>query len=112
MKQKKINIKPCGHYVLVEPDGFEKVTESGIITATDHQARREEVASVKGTLVAAGEIAWADYVGGEPWAKVGDKVWFKRHVSDEIKDEKDIDEQGKPKTYFLLNDNDILAVVG
>lgn len=109
MKQKKISIIPCGHYVLVEPETMEKVSEGGIILNKD-MINRENTAKVRGTIVAIGQNAWKAYDDGEPWAEVGDKVWFKRHVSDKIEDDNDIDEHGEKKLYFLLNDNDILAI--
>ena len=108
MNQKKISVKPCGHYVLVEPEIIDAVSEGGIILNKD-MVNRENTAKVRGTIVAIGANAWKDY-GGEPWAEVGDKVWFKRHVSDKIEDDNDIDEHGEKKLYFLLNDNDILAI--
>lgn len=106
----KTPIRAVGHYVLVKPDAIEKVTQSGIITGTAHQHSREEVASVKGTLVSIGDIAWADYISGKPWAKLGDRVFFKRHVADRIQDEDDIVD-GKAQEYFLLNDSNILGII-
>jgi len=109
-------IKPCGHYVLVKPDPIEKVTASGIITGTTDLHSREEVARVKGTLVAVGENAWKAFGQGEddgigkPWAEVGNHVYYKRHVSDRYLDENDYID-GKPQEYFLLSDDNILAVI-
>ena len=107
---KKLPLRPCGPHVLVKPDPFEETTESGIITVTKDQLRREEVARVKGTLVAIGNGAWIDYGDGKPWAEVGAHVYFKRHVSDRYLDEDDkVD--GKPQEYFLLTDLDILGII-
>ena len=109
-KMKKPPIKAVGYYVLVKPDPIEKVTSSGIITGTAEHHVREEVASVRGTIVSIGDIAWADYTGGRRWAKLGDHVFFKRHVADRIKDENDIID-GKPQEYFLMSDQNILGVI-
>jgi co-chaperonin GroES (HSP10) len=112
----KTKIKVCGHYVLVEPEAVEKKTESGIITGTPNQHKQEETAKMRGTLVGKGPNAWKAFNQGEggqpgkPWAKIGDTVYFKRHVSDKIEDESII-EDGKPKVFFLLNDENILAVI-
>jgi co-chaperonin GroES (HSP10) len=103
-------VRAVGHYVLVKPDTVESVSAGGIITGTQGQLQREQVASVKGTLVSIGDIAWADYTGGRRWANIGDRVFFKRHVADRIQDEKDIVD-GKPQEYFLMNDNNILGVI-
>ena len=102
-------IKPTGHYVLVKPDKVEKTTESGIIISTDHEAKREYVASVRGVIVAIGSQAW-DAFGDEKWADIGAHVYFKRHVSDRIEDRADIVD-GKPQEYFLMTDENILAVI-
>lgn len=106
----KLPLRPCGHYVLVKPDPVEKTTQSGIVLYShENEAKREEVARVKGTLVAAGETAW-DAFGGDKWAQVGDHVYFKRHVSDRFEDENDI-VNDKPQVYFLMSDENILGVL-
>lgn len=107
---KKLPLRPCGPHVLVMPDPVEEVSEGGIITGTKEQLSREGVARVKGTIMAIGKGAWIDYGDGNPWAEVGDHVYFKRHVSDRYEDENDIVE-GKPQQYFLLTDLDILGII-
>ncbi len=113
---KKLPIHPCGHYVLVKPDPTETVSENGIVTMTKGQESREDVARVKGTLVAIGPNAWKAYNQGEPdgvgkpWAELGDHVVIKRHVSDRYVDEDDIVD-GKPQVYFLMVDENLLAVL-
>lgn len=109
-------IKPCGHYVLVKPVKLKKKTESGFILP-ESMVNKENVAAVKGTLVAIGPTAWKAFCQGEPdgigkpWAKIGDEVHFKRYVSDRIIDENDLDEDGEPQEYFLFTDENILAVM-
>ena len=107
---KKLRFNPCGNYVIVKPEVIEKVSTGGIIL-DDSMVNRENTAKVRGTLVAVGDMAWKDWGDGSPWAKVGDRVYFKRHVSDKIEDEDDLDKHGKPTLYFLLADLDILAVI-
>jgi len=110
LKIDKLPLRPCGHYVLVKPDPVEKVSEGGIIVHSNKdEVSREEVARVKGTLVAAGETAW-DAFGGDKWAEVGDHVYFKRHVADRYLDENDYVDD-KPQVYFLLADENILGVL-
>ncbi len=101
---------PCGNYVLVKPDDVLKQTSSGIITGTANEHSREEVAKVEGTLMAVGKDAWKDFGDGSPWARVGDKVFIKRHVSDRIEDKNDI-VNGEAQKYFLLSDLDVLGVI-
>lgn len=69
----KSGIRPAGHRLLVKPDVVEEVSTGGIVLVTKDQKAREQLAQVKGTLVAIGDTAWADQPKG-PWAKVGDKV--------------------------------------
>jgi co-chaperonin GroES (HSP10) len=107
---KKPLINPCGHYVLVKPEVIEKVSEGGIVLPDD-MLNRENTAKVRGTLVAIGKSAWKAFDDGEPWAKVGDRVYFKRHVSDKIEDESDINEHGEPQVYFLMSDDNVLAII-
>jgi len=107
---KKLPVNPVGYIIMVKPDDVLKKTASGIITGTDNQHSREEVAMVEGTLVAVGHLAWKDCGDGTPWAELGDKVYFKRHVADRIKDDNDIVD-GKPQTYFLMTDKDVMGVM-
>jgi co-chaperonin GroES (HSP10) len=103
-------IKPTGHYILIKPEPVERKTAGGIITGTENQLSREHVASVRGTLVAVGENAWKAFDSGQPWAQIGDTVYFKRHVADRIEDKTDIVE-GKPQEYFLMSDENLLAII-
>ena len=104
------SIKPTGHHVIIEPDAVEETTESGIVIATDTSTlAREQAATTRGTIVAVGPTAWKDpglSPDGKPWAKVGDYVYYTRHVSKVITDT----ESGKD--YFLLSDDNILAIIG
>lgn len=110
-KVKELPIKPCGHYILIKPEPVEEsYGEMGIVTGTNNQHSREHVASVRGTLVAVGENAWKAFDSGEPWAEVGDKVYFKRHVADRIEDRTDM-VNNKPQEYFLMSDENVLAVI-
>lgn len=105
-----INIKPTGHHVLIKPDEVEETTESGIVISTDTTTlAREQAATTRGTIVAVGPTAWADpglSPDGKPWAKVGDYVYYTRHVSKTITDT----EEGQD--YFLLTDDNVLAIIG
>lgn len=103
-----MNIKPTGHHVIIEPDEVEETTESGIVISTDtNTIAREQAATTRGRIVAIGPTAWKDPgLGGEPWAKLDDYVYYTRHVSKVITDT----ESGKD--YFLLTDDNILAIIG
>lgn len=100
-------IIPTGNRILVKPDPVETKTKSGILLAKDEKL--EAAASVTGTVVAIGELAWKEFVDGvfksvyEPYAKVGDRVQYKRYTGVSVRDE-ETDEQ-----YILMNDNDVFS---
>ena len=108
---KKMKIKVCGHYVLIRPDKLEQTTNGGIYIP-DANRKREDAATTRGYVVDIGVNAWKSFDGGEPWAKVGDYVYFKRYVADKILDEEDISETGEPQEYFLMGDENLPAVIG
>lgn len=115
-----MNIKPCGHYVLVKPmkavehdELYKRAKEAGV-ALPDDLMKREDYASTDGELVAIGFQAWKAYGkdnDGKPWAKVGDRVKFKRHTQDQIFDLDDLDDEGEPIEYYLMVDENITAVV-
>ncbi len=98
----KVNIKPLGDRVLVEPiDPAEgKKTASGIIipeTATKERSEQGKVVAVgpgkrddKGVLLPVG-------------VKKGDRILFSKYGPDEIKVE--------GKEYFIISEANILAVI-
>ena len=100
-------IIPTGNRILVKPDAVETKTKSGIVLALDEKL--EAAASVTGTLVSHGELAWKEFVDGsfrtvyEPYAKIGDRIQYKRYTGVSIKDP-ETDEE-----YILMNDNDVLS---
>ena len=102
-----MNIKPTGHHVIIEPDEFEEISEGGIVVSTGgDSARREQAATTRGRIKAIGPTAWKDQgFGGVAWAQLEDYVYFTRHVSKTITDK----ESGKD--YFLLTDDNILAII-
>lgn len=99
----KLHIHPKGYRILVSPDEIEEKTEGGIILAVDKTLER--AAQKKGTLVAVGETAWKDLGDGDPWAEVGDWVMYAQHAG------KTVEDPITKKTYLMLNDKDIVAVI-
>ena len=115
-----MKIKPCGHYVLVKPkkaaetDEMMKIAKRLGLKMPDNQEKRENQAATDGVIVDYGFQAWKAYGAngdGKPWAKIGDKIKFKRHVQDLIVDWDDLDEDGNPQEYFLLVDENILVIL-
>jgi len=106
-----LNLKPAGHRVLVKPDTleeedlkrFETLKKSGF-TYEGTQARAQE-AVISGVLVEVGPTAWKAFDDGEPWAKVGDRVYFAKYGGFVVE---------HPQTgekLRLLNDEDINLTV-
>lgn len=100
---KKINLRPLGDRVIVEPSTENergKETKSGIFIPETTEKERPE----RGTVVAVGPGKVTD--DGKTVSvslKVGDKVLFTKYGPDEIK----VD----GKEYFILSESNVLAVI-
>ncbi len=90
----KINIRPLGDRVVVEPAKAEEKTVSGIIIPNDSQEKPNQ-----GTVVAIPEKTEDNNVT----VKVGDTVLYGQYAGTEI----DIDGDN----YLIMSETDILAVV-
>lgn len=98
-------IKALGHHVLVKVSKPEETTEGGIIipnTTRDAEHRGAEI----GVVVDVGATAYvADGLGGTPWCKVGDHVYFAKYAGKWVVDPKTDEE------FLILLDTDVVAVV-
>lgn len=111
--------EPCGFHVLIEVETVEKVSEGGIVLATDKQHEREQSGNDIGTVVAFGPTCFKGYHGCEgptdwhPDLKEGTKVEFRRYDGKELR----LDRDGKalpgdkPAPYRVINDSDIIMVI-
>ena len=102
---------PLGHRVLVrqmkleEFDPTYKKVSSVIVIPETEDRKREQNAVDMGVVEAIGPTAFKDF-GGDPWVKVGDKVYFAKYAGKILKD------HNKPEDQFvLLNDEDLCASV-
>lgn len=99
----KINVKPLGDRVLVEPVDEKETgskTKSGIIIPDTVDRERSE----QGTIVAVGEGKRNDEGKLIPLSvKKGQKVIFSKYSKDEIKI--------GDKEYFIVGESNILAIV-
>lgn len=104
-----MDIKPCGHRVVVRPstldeydEVFNSAKKAGIALPEDHmEMKRQQNAVDSGKVVAIGPSAFADE---EPWVKVGQTVYFAKYsgkavVRDGVR-------------YLVMNDDDLLCTVG
>ncbi len=97
-----MNIKPLSNRVLVELIVDEqKTTKSGIVLP-DTVDKKEQT---KGIVVAVGPGKFQNGTRVAPDVKPGDKVLFSKPWGDDKKIE-----EGE-KTYFLVDEDDILAII-
>jgi len=95
----KSTIQPLGKRVLVQPDELEQVTKGGLVlppSASDDKRPATGTVLTLGIGKRKGEDIKFD-------VKVGDKVYFKKYSPEEIEVE--------GKKYFLLDTDDILAIL-
>jgi chaperonin GroES len=96
----KVNIKPLGGRILVQPLEEEEVTESGLIipdTASKEKPQQGKVIAL-GTGKVTDEGKNIDFR-----VKVGEKILFKKYSPDEV-------ELGGEE-YLVMDEDDILAVI-
>jgi chaperonin GroES len=96
----KSKIQPREFKVLILPEAVEEKSQGGIILAATTK-EREEMAQVRGTLVAVGGNAFEDW--NDP-PEVGDSVYIGKYAGYIVKglDGRD---------YRLCNDKDIAATI-
>ena len=95
----KINIKPLGNNILVEPLEQEQKLPSGLVIPDSAKEKPQE-----GKVVAAGPGKTDHGQLVKMTVKVGDRVLYKRFGGDELK----ID----GKEYLMVTEDDLLAVIG
>ena len=99
MAAKKLNLKPLGDRVVVEPIEKEEKTASGIILPETAKEKPQE-----GMVLAAGPGRTDDDGKRIPMdVKVGDAVLYAKYAGTEVK----IDD----KKLLILKESDILAIV-
>lgn len=91
---KKINIRPLGDRVVIEPARAEEKTASGIIIPDTAKEKPNQ-----GTVVAVSE-GTADF---KPSLKAGDRILYGKYAGTEI----EID----GNDYLIMSESDILAVI-
>jgi len=96
----KSGFLPLGHRLLVKPDEVEKKTQSGIILAQETTGR-DEMAQIRGTVVAVGDGCWRD-TPTPSWASPGDRVVFGKYSGL-------MWEGFDGKKYRILNDLDVVG---
>lgn len=100
---KKLYVRPRGNRVIIEQDKLEETYgNSGIVVKLENEAA-EQAGIISGTVLAIGEACWDQWP--EPWAEVGDKVYFAKFAGKKIPDP--VNEE----MYLIMNDIDIIATI-
>jgi len=97
-------VRPLDNRVLVKPDNVETVTKGGIILV---DTEKEQMAQVRGTLIAAGVNAWAEAAATSPefvTPSPGTRVLIAKYGGIVIDGE-------DGEKYRIMNDLDITAVL-
>lgn len=93
-------IQPVEYKVLIKPEVVEEKTAGGIILAQNTKDK-DQMAQVKGILVAVGANAFEDW---KDEIAIGDKVYFSKYAGFVIEGE-------DGEEYRLANDKDIAATI-
>lgn len=104
MAAAKTKLTPIGGNILVKPLEEERTTQSGIVLPDTMNKEKPQ----KGEIVALGTGKLDD--SGKVIAfnvKVGDRVIFKKYGPDEV----EVDENGESKSYLVMEEGDILAII-
>lgn len=98
-------IKPVEYKVLVEPKEVDRTTKGGLILA-DETVEKESFGRQEGVLVAVSPMAFkfADWPADVATPQVGERVMFSKYNADQV--------QGSDgKTYWIMNDKSVMAVI-
>lgn len=109
-----MRLEALGWSVLVKMDPVTEKLDWGFeLTMTPEEKRRHEASQMSGEIVAVGPLAWktdnfrtVDGKPCEPWAKIGDRVYYSKFGGKFVKDPDDETIQ-----YVLLLDEDIKCKV-
>jgi len=107
----KIDIEIVGHRVLLKPHFDEDVVKEGALEGfvmdVGETFKREKAATIVGEVVGIGSMAWkafdGDHPDWEPWAKLGDIVYFAKYAGKFIT-------SVSGEEYIIVNDADIQAI--
>ena len=100
-----------GHYVAIKPDEVKKKSDAGLVLPEEYDLNhrsRAEAATTIGTVVSIGPDAWRAFGSEKPWARLGDRVVYVKHVSKIVEDKDDLDDEGHPKKLFIMTDENVI----
>ena len=103
-------VEVCGHRVLLKASFDSNEIQSGVLKGfkmeTDEMHDRSKAATITGVVAAVGPMAWKAFDGDnpdwEPWAKIGDIVYFAKYGGKFITIDKE--------DYIIIQDEDVQAI--
>lgn len=99
--ENKSGINPVEYKVLILPDEIKEKTQGGIIIP-DMTKDREQMAQVKGTIVAVSPDAFSTDEWAHSCPVAGDRVYYGKYAGYTVRGSDDVE-------YRLVNDKDIVA---
>lgn len=96
-------IYPVDYKVLIKLDPVEEKSAGGIVLSVGDQTEREQMAQVRGTLIARGGNAFQDWKGTRP--EPGNRVMLAKYAGLFC-------EGYDGEEYRLCNDKDVAALLG
>lgn len=109
----KTRVEMVGHRVLLRPadDVADESIKDGALAGfqlnVGEDWKRQKAATTVGEVVAIGPMAWkafdSDKIGWEPWAKIGDIVYFAKYGGKFITIDKE--------DYIIINDEDVQGII-
>ncbi|WP_299076568.1 hypothetical protein [uncultured Paraglaciecola sp.] len=108
-----MNINPTGHRVLIKQDSllekddiYKSALAAGLELPDHEDMKREKVGVDTGIVVKVPDTAYT-WFKGAGWCKEGDRVAFAKYSGKVFRDPDD-----KHAVYLVVNDDDIIAVIG
>ena len=104
-----LNLVPLGHRVIIDPQFESQEIEDGalkgfLLELDEDSYERQKAMTQVGKVVAIGPTAWKpEGLGGVPWCKIGDVIYYAKHAHKIIHD--------GDKEYFIINDEDCQCLI-
>jgi chaperonin GroES len=98
----KSGFLPVGYRLLVLPDVIQKRSAGGLYLP-EETTGREEMAQVKGTLIAVGDGCWSDTPAAKDYPKPGDRIVFGKYSGL-------LWNGADGEKYRILNDTDVVGL--
>ena len=105
-------LKAIAHRIIIEPEKVEEMSKGGIAIPVLNK-RAAMYATVSGKIVDIGPDAWKAFKPDILYAglNVGDKVYIAKYAGKVVADLDNLDKDGFPKEYIVINDEDVVCKI-